>query len=274
MRFLFALFCGFVLPFSSFAAEKGLSDTISIIRLADGTYSVLCADHRQEIVTEANLRANQLCLPLPAPGAQKTDFLFIVDNSASMQDRQRELADAGDALVSRMIANNEDFRIAVITTDTYTTGPRYRFSTRPDLFLTPNTPNLIGAVRTSIMQGTNGDGDERAFESMRLALTSVENQSFLRPDAFLRIIIIGDEDDQSVSQTRQPIPVEDYFAFLNQLRGYPAPLNFSVTAISNFDAASCPSQVGNPSGPTAARFLRLVEITGGQALSICEPIRL
>jgi len=61
----------------------------------------------------------------------------------------------------------------------------------------PKTLNLNTVFVENASEGDQGSGDERAFSSMRDALSSSQNAGFLRQDAFLSVIILSDEDDFS-----------------------------------------------------------------------------
>lgn len=49
----------------------------------------------------------------------------------------------------------------------------------------------------NVKLGTSGSGDERALSSFEKTLINPLNSNFHRPDAFLAIIIVSDEDDFS-----------------------------------------------------------------------------
>jgi hypothetical protein len=66
-------------------------------------------------------------------------------------------------------------------------------------YLGPGTDaeNLSGVFSCMAKLGVGGCGFEGQLESIKQALTNPENDGFLRPNAFLAIIIISDEDDCS-----------------------------------------------------------------------------
>lgn len=65
------------------------------------------------------------------------------------------------------------------------------------------TGNLEDVFALMAKAGSTGCGFEQHLEAMKLALqpTNVVNQGFLRPDAFLAVIFIADEDDCSMEHT-------------------------------------------------------------------------
>lgn len=78
----------------------------------------------------------------------------------------------------------------------------------------PNTPNLKDVFGDNVIQGTQGYGDERAFSSFMTALNSPSNVGFLRPGAFLAIVIVSDEDDFS-SWQKQPGTFNQKYTWTN-----------------------------------------------------------
>jgi hypothetical protein len=101
-----------------------------------------------------------------------------------------------------------DFQMAATTTDAYLATSSYNNNPQLAKFrdgvgsthtgypiVTPATPNLLQTFITNSLQGSNGSGDERAFQSLSAALASPLNSSFLRPGAFLAVVILSDEDD-------------------------------------------------------------------------------
>ena len=141
----------------------------------------------------------------------KIDVLWVIDNSGSMKASQQALADNFSRFIEKFNAKKYDYRLAVTTTDAYRVlfkgAPTFaQFRDGTDLtshtgvrIVTPDTANLVPTFMTNVLQGTNGVGDERAFQSFREALKSPLNaeHGFPRPDAFLAVIIVSDEDDFS-----------------------------------------------------------------------------
>jgi hypothetical protein len=64
---------------------------------------------------------------------QKFDLLFVVDNSASMEESQEKLRKGFKNFAEKYMRPNWDIRVAAITTDTYLAHPRYRaYLNRPN----------------------------------------------------------------------------------------------------------------------------------------------
>lgn len=224
----------------------------------------------------------------------KIDVLYVIDNSGSMASSQQKLAESMSHFIELFTAKGFDYRIAVTTTDTwrtkYTTSQTIaKFKnggpvngTSGFYLITPQTPDVNNVFMQNILQGTGGNGDERAFESMERTLTHELNDEFdfPRADAFMAVIIVSDEEDFSNNTSSMH---EDYnFAglftvdyYVNFLDGFvgATPANrssrYNVNSISIKDQA-CLSAIGGNAQKIAARYVELVQKTNGISGSICE----
>jgi hypothetical protein len=175
--------------------------------------------------------------PLLSP--QRTDILFVIDNSLSMAEEQAAVATELPAFVEELRKGSgvvQDFRIGVITTSvyqlaqtsqdkeqlTYFTEESGRLQPVPDAeghptaerFLDDEDPQLMEKFRRLVVRGTLGSGQETPFEAVRLAVTPPltetpvadgGNGGFLREGARLVVVLVSDEDD--CSSTQRPPPV-------------------------------------------------------------------
>jgi hypothetical protein len=174
----------------------------------------------------------------PLISAQKTDILFVIDNSGSMAEEQAAIATELPAFLEELGKGNgveQDFRVGVITTSVY---QRTFFANRDQTVLYPDQsgklrpvpdeqgrptaerfieqgdPELLAKFRRLIKQGTQGSGQESPLEAVRLAVTPPltttpvgdgGNGGFLRDDARLLVVVVSDEED--CSSTERPPPV-------------------------------------------------------------------
>jgi hypothetical protein len=259
---------------------------------------------------------------------RKIDILWVVDNSGSMDSSQQNLVNSFGSFINRIQTLNFDFHMAVTATDAYrgnfysSTNPVFtdwikRFRKGPlygsgsSYYYSPdsgvaimdrNTPNLNQVFVTNATQGTFGSGDERAFSSFKDVLdpTFASNTGFRRPDAFLAIIIVSDEDDFSANTSTNvagayrgeldsdPVvlpaptspsdypalytdsritPVSAYKTFLDGLVGAG---NYSVSAISIMDN-TCKAQLNTSYGGRriGRRYMQLADMTAGVKASLC-----
>ncbi len=234
----------------------------------------------------------------------KIDVLWVVDNSGSMATSQSNLANNFPSFINKFQEKHYDFQMGVTTTDSYLALPTwnsyYNQSPRPSYYgghaqaeiawlkdgtfdspsgfaiLTPSTPNLNDVFMKNAMQGINGRGDERSLQSMRTALESAHNAGFVRPGAFLSVILVTDEDDFSNDTTTayetyvsQLHPISNYVSFLDGLTLSSGPARrYSVNTISVNDS-SCLNSIYNGAQKIGTRVGQMADATGGVKGNLC-----
>jgi len=218
----------------------------------------------------------------------KIDVLWVIDNSGSMAPAQANLAANFNNFISSFISKGYDFQLSVITTEaylesidsvTYSTFADFRSNAGMSI-VDQNTPDIQSSFVTNATQGITGYGDERAFQSIREALNSNVNAGFIRPNSFLSVIIVSDEDDIShpgisyLSWMDPGLdPVSDYITFLDGITNSTAnKRNYTVNGIITTDQACADSLTasGGFTIPVGLRYLDLINQTGGVAGSICD----
>lgn len=214
---------------------------------------------------------------------QNVDVLFVVDNSGSMSEEQSNLANNFGKFIGEAATWNNDYHLAVTTTDIEGQGGRFVGSPR---FLTKAT---ISSFATSIKVGTNGSGTEQGLLAAQLALSLPNtsdssitctkdadcsspdgcydgfcggpNRGFLRKDASLEIVMVSDEEDQS------PSDLVFYLNFFKSLKGM-----FNDNLLHMHAIVGPPGGCSSSNGDASAglRYRDIVQSTGGNAASICE----
>jgi hypothetical protein len=154
-------------------------------------------------------------------GCDKVDILFVVDNSASMENNQANLV-ANFPGFSKSIVDtlgtDFDYHVGVVTTDAFADNPpqcqtlgalvsQTRTSgagasscfepSRTQRFL--RADDALGEKFACLAKvGTGGSGAEDVIGAIRAALSAPNtegcNQDFLRPDSLLVLVILTDED--------------------------------------------------------------------------------
>jgi hypothetical protein len=161
------------------------------------------------------------------------DLLFVVDNSNSMIEEQAALAAAYPRLLTALESapgGLPSLHVGVTSSDVGTapyvvtgctmpamgdlqsaprvpgcsapTGAFIEDVVRPDGTRARNYSGTLAETFSCIAQlGNTGCGFEQHFEAMRRALdgSRPRNAGFVRPDAFLAVVILADEDDCSAS---------------------------------------------------------------------------
>lgn len=170
---------------------------------------------------------------IPVQINRDIDILFVIDNSGSMREEQESLAANFNRFIN--VLNNiegglPNVHIGVVSSDMGAgpfgimgctgNGDNGILQNAPvagacnapsDTFIkdianedgsrTTNYTGDLASTFSCIAQlGTTGCGFEQHLESMRRALngSNAQNNGFLRPNAFLAVIFIADEDDCSV----------------------------------------------------------------------------
>jgi hypothetical protein len=296
---------GFSMPIT----KLSLDDIVSVIRLSDGSYDVLCKDHRREIVSKHDLMNDNVCPhnpnELPSP-REKHDILLVVDNSGSMESSQSSLLVSAKAMIDDLQARSIDFQIGIATTDAY----RTQFLKKSDCSVLRDGPLNSSCARlgkvpysgvriidnfTQDIQNvflTNfkqtvpeyslyGNGDERAFMSIQNVFSNSENSSFLRADSFLHVVIVSDEDDFSHPdpvlnenyENADLVTINDMVEYLDHLtKSSPLNRRYKVSAIAIFDRPCLDELNTTFSGrKIGQRYGQLVDATGGEKVSLCAP---
>lgn len=253
---------------------------------------------------------------------RKVDILWVVDNSGSMQSSQANLAASFSSFINQFQSLGIDYHMAVTTTSAYMansyfnnnqnsympnnakfmdgTTESYGLGHTGVFVMTPqNTTAAIFQKNISIgipNPASQSTGDERAFSSFVQALIDPTNvaSGFRRPDAFLSIIILSDEDDFSGNASQcdhfdrncashyvgdknynagAPYlqPVSYYTGWLDTYTGGHA--NYSVSSIYA-DSASCITQLNSGANSTsriiAQRYPAISAATSGISESLCN----
>lgn len=160
-------------------------------------------------------------------GCRKVDYLFVIDNSASMLTYQQELVASFDVFidgVERSQESLESVHVGVVTTDTYSGNAENRDPSchaLGGLITTTHGHNssetqcgpyaeghgymterddLETAFPCAAQVGTTGNNEERPLEALTSAVVDLDqpglcNDGFIRDDALLVVVIVSDEDD-------------------------------------------------------------------------------
>ena len=221
----------------------------------------------------------------------KVDLLIVIDNSGSMAEEQKALAQNLDRLWNRIALANADFHIAITTTGMYpytsgwaqcpggaSGGEAGRFfpvdNSRPRL-LTPQTPD----VKNVLFANTNVGichYDERFLDPVLAALTDPlisstkapgtpwpndGNAGFLRDDARLALLAVSDADD--ANDVANPPPVSSYVQRLAQVKKGALDL---VSFAGIVPLTSCPSTAEG----VGTRYKEIARQLGGHLEDICD----
>jgi hypothetical protein len=217
---------------------------------------------------------------------RKVDVLLVIDNTASMVEELPKLRAALPTFVQGALSRGVDLRIAVTTT-----GIESASSACPGgaeggeagrLFPADGSaPRILDGAMPDLQQRLMANAEvgrcafvEKGLEAMRRALTAPlvdqaddprtpipddGNFGFLREEAALVVVLVGDEDDHS------PDTVANYVTFLRGLKGLNQPGRATIYAIAPV-GVEC-----GTAGGSGNRSAEAAKLSGGEALSICAP---
>jgi cysteine-rich repeat protein len=193
--------------------------------------------------------------------APRTDVLFVIDSSESMEAAQIALATAMNTFDEVLGLRQADYHFGVISTDMEDAAFSGRLQGVPAYQETRDVADLVARAQV----GSEGADEGRAFDALQAALTeplaSAENAGFRRPDAALAVIFVGDEDDQSTSAPS----ISQRVLELRALAGN-NPLH--VAAIAGPSSAGCVGRYG--AADASSRYSQLVLRAGGSMYSFCS----
>jgi len=237
------------------------------------------------------------------------DILFVVDNSGSMQQEQDNLADSFESFITQFAERDLNFHIGVISTDMTATSvsgwwqgtraldsgctPAYRniYNGGPGTllskysaykFLTPEVPDYITKFKNNVKLGTCGTGAETGILSAHSFLDTAKisaggyNEDFVRPDGFLAVIFLSDEDEGVSAEDTTYIKtkpaqrvtrVNDFKARMTALKpGRPELLR--VDAIVGRSYAECPTLHSSTS--VGDVYMEVAAAMNGKSSNICQ----
>ncbi len=141
-------------------------------------------------------------------GKRVVDILWVVDNSGSMGGEQKDLAYNFETFINNFITQDVDFQMAITTTDARN-GHEGKMIAGPDKLNSEeakkNEHVFINHFKQKIKVGTRGSAQEKGLQTSAALL---ENQkydkwNFVRDDAYLAIVYVSDEEDQSKESVQE-----------------------------------------------------------------------
>jgi hypothetical protein len=203
-----------------------------LIGIAAATFLAACPDREVSELTPGQGKVEYKDIPVTVN--RDLDLLFVIDNSGSMgeeQDSLRQNFPKFIEVLETIQGGLPNVHIGVINSDMGTLGgppigelgkggcagtgadgvmrplpgqpnERYISDFKDDVtgVRTRNYPEgqLAQTFRDMASVGTGGCGFEMHLDAMRRSLENPANAGFLRPDAYLAVIFIADEDDCSL----------------------------------------------------------------------------
>ncbi len=182
------------------------------------------------------------------------DIVFFVDQSCSMDDDQRSLANNFSSFITNLSAYTTDWHIMVVNDDDGCNNSGV---------LTSRSSGYESRFTDSVGRG-GGDYTEAGLTVMREAVDNTDagdcNDNFLRPDALLHLVMVSDEPEQSRGGW------ESYVNAVIAKKGDASLVKFS--AVAGPVPGGCSG--GGNSAEAGIGYDEAVDSTGGVFLSICS----
>lgn len=131
---------------------------------------------------------------------KQVDILWVIDDSGSMRDEQAALGTNFDAFINKFIDKGVDFKMAITTTDVSSDSKRGAMVTNSDrltsAFAQSNEQGFLDSFKSLVQVGIRGSGYEKGIEASYWFMEK-HGANFLREDAYLAVVYLSDEEDQS-----------------------------------------------------------------------------
>lgn len=198
------------------------------------------------------------------PELAELDVLFVVDDSASMTEHQRNLSSNIPKLAQAVMSQGVHIHAGVTTTTPFhecsyknVCGGKFNGP-----MMDSKNADFISRLNESLNVGTRGSATEMPLDMAVAALSDTaalaDHPDFYRSSAHLALIFLTDADDQSVHHTP-----EKFAAFFKGLKSNSQQL--SVHSIQAMKAFECQSEDFGPNLTTAVGLLN------GKTYNICSP---
>jgi len=244
-------------------SATGRLDDAQIIRMNDVTNSTALAQAPDRVLAR--------CDGFAAVGSNAVDFIWVVDNSGSMDAEQAAVQNAAQAMGDLLATTTLDWRIGVTSTDS-----RSAQAAGDGKLVGGNFTRDINTFRSRVVLGTSGSGSEyglrmgiRAYERASPCDPDTDNPdpAKLRCEATLIIVVLSDEEDETIEDATGS---EDY-------SGPPdaAAVQAQIDAYLAAEATLFAIVGGDPACPTAYNHSRgynavVAGLPGAASMSICD----
>ena len=159
------------------------------------------------------------------------DILWVIDDSGSMADEQDALGKNFQSFINQFLARDIDFKMSITTTDGTSSrnGKMVGDSTKlTSASAKASKSTFISNFTKWVKVGTSGSGVEQGLKTA-VSFTDRYASSFLRPEAYLIVVFISDEEDQSDKK------VSEYLTKLQALKTNKGMVKaYSIVTVKNY----------------------------------------
>jgi len=190
----------------------------------------------------------------------EVDVLWVLDNSSSMDEEAVKIIDNFPRFLDYFLGSGLDYHIGMISTNMELAGHQGELQEglgNKWIDVDTASPEDVFAEMTPFYPGVSHNESGRDAIHAALALQTIPNDGFLRESASLHIVLISDEDDHSVSITK-----DEFIGYLDTLKPQPDRLSFnSIVGVQT----PC-----DGSWERGRDYIDVSEAIGGIVWSICE----
>lgn len=166
-------------------------------------------EEEEEVIVGPVLEDRQDLFTQAQEKRSKVDILWVIDDSGSMADEQAALAYNFDAFITGFLNENVDFKMGITTTDGTSRGDgkwaiNYKHLTREQA--NKDESKFLRDFKRSVQVGTRGSAKEMGLQTAKRFLERYDKRipdPFQREDAYLIVVILSDEEDQSQKSTAE-----------------------------------------------------------------------
>ncbi len=209
----------------------------------------------------------------------KVDFLFVVDNSKSMNKVQENLLSSLMPLTTTLNQLKLDYHVASTSTTMASWFPMSGKIFGEPKFITSSTPDFQNRLTEKIMLGDSGSTVEKGLDAIKSILSfpfqNDDGQTFLRSDALLVIVYLTNEDDKSdkIDTGNSNNQTKHYSDFLDSVR--PLWSNGQRSWIFNFIGITSQNDACTTGDLTdykepGIRLMEMAKKSNGRIETICQ----
>lgn len=214
--------------------------------------------YSQRPIPERSFKEKVVSLNIKAINTNpEVDVIWVIDNSFSMDPYQRAVIANTSAFISNFTANNQLLWKMGLVSTSVDELPYVGFN--PQSALDWKSADPVGVFQKAVGRlGVNGDSQERMFEPV---LKAIALNNFIRPNAYLAVLVVTDEEEQSES-----VSPTEFVSQLIQMKGGDSSKVLTYGIFQDFE--NC----GNSGFRyTGSRYEAFMQASSGTLMHLCDP---
>ncbi len=208
---------------------------------------------------------------------KNVDILFVIDNSGSMTQIQQNLINNTKTFFEQFARQPYiNWKVGIVSTDK-ADRPYLGFDSTFDWSLfdyrdPTSIDQAVNQFQSAVMNlGNNGDGSEYIFYNIKRNLDFYNGQTrprFLRPNADLVVVMISDEEEQSLMEFGASYDAPNFLQIMLPYKDASKTLRF-YGALSSKDLKGCEKLNTMQHAYAGSQFEAIINLTKGFNVSAC-----